>query len=337
MADIEYSDAGFGGYEPQDTAPERARGARLGAVVNWAGALMSLGLIVGMGIWAVQLLMRDVSGVPVIAAIEGPMRQPPADPGGTQAPHQGLAVNRIAEGEEAQPVPDRLVLAPPPIELQEVRFETAAPAEVTPVPRQEIAAESPGDVPQDASETDTAALIDRLLQEAQTGVVPEAEISVPEDTPVIDLAIASEAVEGVLPASVPGIARSLRPGAARRLRAARAYRIVVILWPHGRRDRRNRPAGWHAPCATGRLRHRRDRAGGVERHRGSLPRVFRRSPPRDRGRGVRWADLLPPSRRGLRRSCGLAPVLRGSGGTGYGLYTGHCPLTRARFGDHPGA
>jgi hypothetical protein len=100
-------------------------------VVNWAGALMSLGLIVGMGIWAVQLLMRDVSGVPVIAAIEGPMRQPPADPGGTQAPHQGLAVNRIAEGEEAQPVPDRLVLAPPPIELQEVRFETAAPAEVT--------------------------------------------------------------------------------------------------------------------------------------------------------------------------------------------------------------
>jgi hypothetical protein len=213
MADIEYSDAGFGGYEPQDTAPERARGARLGAVVNWAGALMSLGLIVGMGIWAVQLLMRDVSGVPVIAAIEGPMRQPPADPGGTQAPHQGLAVNRIAEGEEAQPVPDRLVLAPPPIELQEVRFETAAPAEVTPVPRQEIAAESPGDVPQDASETDTAALIDRLLQEAQTGVVPEAEISVPEDTPVIDLAIASEAVEGVLPASVPGIARSLRPAA----------------------------------------------------------------------------------------------------------------------------
>jgi hypothetical protein len=85
-----------------------------------------------MSVWAVQLLMRDVSGVPVIAAIEGPMRQPPADPGGTQAPHQGLAVNRIAEGEEAQPVPDRLVLAPPPIELQEVRFETAAPAEVTP-------------------------------------------------------------------------------------------------------------------------------------------------------------------------------------------------------------
>jgi hypothetical protein len=30
---------------------------------------------------------------------------------------------------------------------------------------------------------------------------------------VIDLAIASEAVEGVLPASVPGIARSLRPSA----------------------------------------------------------------------------------------------------------------------------
>jgi hypothetical protein len=98
--------------------------------VNWAGALMSVGLVVGMSVWAVQLLMRDVSGVPVIEALEGPMREPPADPGGTQAPHQGLAVNRIAEGEEAQPVPDRLVLAPPPIELQEVRFEPADMAEL---------------------------------------------------------------------------------------------------------------------------------------------------------------------------------------------------------------
>jgi hypothetical protein len=99
-------------------APEAAaRGRGLGALANWAGALLSVGLVVGMSVWAFQLLMRDVSGVPVIEALEGPMREPPADPGGTQAPHQGLAVNRIAEGEEAQPVPDRLVLAPPPIEL----------------------------------------------------------------------------------------------------------------------------------------------------------------------------------------------------------------------------
>jgi hypothetical protein len=28
---------------------------RLGALVNWAGALMSLGLVVGMGVWALQL------------------------------------------------------------------------------------------------------------------------------------------------------------------------------------------------------------------------------------------------------------------------------------------
>jgi hypothetical protein len=132
MAHIDYSTVAMA-----ITAPWRRlrrpppAGARLGAVVNWAGALMSLGLVVGMSVWAFQLLMRDVSGVPVIEALEGPMREPPADPGGTQAPHQGLAVNRIAEGEEAQPVPDRLVLAPPPIELQEVRFEPADPAELT--------------------------------------------------------------------------------------------------------------------------------------------------------------------------------------------------------------
>jgi hypothetical protein len=54
MADIEYSDAGFGGYEGRTrarTSPWRT----LGALVNWAGALMSLGLIVGMGVWALQL------------------------------------------------------------------------------------------------------------------------------------------------------------------------------------------------------------------------------------------------------------------------------------------
>ena len=108
MAHIDYVEDGYGAGEVDDRGTRPAAAPRLGTLVNWAGALMSLGLVIGMGVWAFQLMIRDVSGVPVIEALEGPMREPPADPGGTQAPHQGLAVNRIAEGEEAQPVPDRL-------------------------------------------------------------------------------------------------------------------------------------------------------------------------------------------------------------------------------------
>jgi hypothetical protein len=189
--------------------------AGFGALVNWAGALVSLGLVVGMAVWAVQLTLRDVSGVPVIQAIEGPMRVAPADPGGLQAPHQGLAVNRIAEGQEAQPVPDRLVLAPPPVELQEVRFETAevradadtsasAPAAVR-AEEPEVAADAAAPAAPDAP-TETMALIDRLLAEAQ-GLSPD-EVPARAAPPT-----AAAPVPQVIPASVPGVAVSPRPAA----------------------------------------------------------------------------------------------------------------------------
>jgi hypothetical protein len=214
MADIEYFDDGYGVRPAQADA---AAGPGLGALVNWAGALISLGLVVGMGIWAYQLMMRDVSGVPVIQAIEGPMRVPPADPGGTQAPHQGLAVNRIAEGEEAQPVPDRLVLAPPPVELQPVRFEPAVEAEAEPAPP--VVEQAAAEEPAEEAAPDTAALIDRLLREAQAGA-PSEESGEGADEPAVELAAAEPAprplevaaeTPAVIPASIPGVARSLRP------------------------------------------------------------------------------------------------------------------------------
>lgn len=210
MADSEFFDGAAG-------AEDRAIRPGFGVLVNWAGALVSLGLVVGMGVWAVQLTLRDVSGVPVIRAIDGPMREPPADPGGMQAPHQGLAVNRIAEGQEAQPVPDRLVLAPPPVELQDLARRDAAA-----VGTDEVAAPAPrpaatlrdnaaarvspgisdaGTVPASlGASPETTALIDRLLAEAQ-GLDPS---EAPE-------AAASAPAAAVIPASVPGVAASPRP------------------------------------------------------------------------------------------------------------------------------
>src|SRR6056297_845060 len=84
---------------------------------NLAGAVVSLALVAGIGVWGYKLLVRDVSGVPVVRAAEGPMRVQPEDPGGRQASHQGLAVNAVAaEGTAAKPA-DRLILAPKPLDL----------------------------------------------------------------------------------------------------------------------------------------------------------------------------------------------------------------------------
>lgn len=87
--------------------------------LNWAGAGLSVALIAGLGIWGWQLMQRDVSGVPVVRALEGPMRIAPEDPGGARPEHQGLAVNRIAAEGTAEPPVETIVLAPAPATLTE--------------------------------------------------------------------------------------------------------------------------------------------------------------------------------------------------------------------------
>lgn len=91
--------------------------------VNWIGAGCSLALVVGLIGWSIQLTLRDVAEVPVIRAMEGPMRVAPEDPGGLQAAYQGLSVNDIKAGGGAAPAPERIVLAPPPVELEPVAPE----------------------------------------------------------------------------------------------------------------------------------------------------------------------------------------------------------------------
>ncbi|MGY6534130.1 MAG: SPOR domain-containing protein [Pararhodobacter sp.] len=90
---------------------------RTAAVMNWTGAALSVALVVGVSLWSYRLMVRDVSGVPVIQALEGPMRVSPDDPGGRRTAHQGLAVNVVAAQGQAAPASDAVVLAPPPVEL----------------------------------------------------------------------------------------------------------------------------------------------------------------------------------------------------------------------------
>ena len=121
MADFAYS-------QSEMDAAEEINSGGIQTLINVTGGIVSIVLVAGLVAWGWQLLVRDVSGVPVVEALEGPMRIEPEDPGGAQASHQGLAVNRIAEGQEAAPAADSIVLAPPPVELA----ETVEPVDPTP-------------------------------------------------------------------------------------------------------------------------------------------------------------------------------------------------------------
>ncbi len=129
MAEIEYTYGVYGSeLYAEDAAPQpdafaasvqtqdRDAGT-LGRTVNIAGALASLALVIGVGVWGYKLMMRDVSGVPVVRALAGPMRVLPEEPGGQPADHQGLAVNAVAAGGAATPPAERLALAPRPVRL----------------------------------------------------------------------------------------------------------------------------------------------------------------------------------------------------------------------------
>ncbi|WP_116084144.1 SPOR domain-containing protein [Tropicimonas sp. IMCC34011] len=106
------------GYETDNTAAYAAAEPSRGAMaVHVTGAIASLALVAGLGLWGYKQVMRDVTGVPVVRAIEGPMRSAPEDPGGLIASHEGLSVNRVqAEGNTAQSS-DRVTLAPQPVDL----------------------------------------------------------------------------------------------------------------------------------------------------------------------------------------------------------------------------
>jgi hypothetical protein len=133
MADFDHSDYG-GAYD----APVRSF---LASVLNWIGVALSLALIAGLAYWGYQLIVRDVTGVPVVRALEGPMRIAPEDPGGSTAAYQGLAVNTIAaEGTAAQP-PERVVLAPSEPDLtDEDRAMSALLPDAPEAPIAEVAA-----------------------------------------------------------------------------------------------------------------------------------------------------------------------------------------------------
>ncbi|PKQ11991.1 MAG: SPOR domain-containing protein [Alphaproteobacteria bacterium HGW-Alphaproteobacteria-1] len=119
------------------TPVDGPRRASMAGLMNMTGAVISLALIGGIGTWGYGMVMRDVSGVPVVRALDGPMREAPEEPGGSPAAHQGLAVNEVAGNGTAAPPPDQVIIAPQPIDLtvEDALARAPSPARITPAPR----------------------------------------------------------------------------------------------------------------------------------------------------------------------------------------------------------
>jgi hypothetical protein len=62
----------------------------------WVGAALSLSLLTGAIGWSYQLIVRDISQIPIVRAQLGPLRVAPDDPGGLTAANQGLSVTQLA-------------------------------------------------------------------------------------------------------------------------------------------------------------------------------------------------------------------------------------------------
>ena len=162
---------------------------RVTSLVNYAGAALSLALIIGVSFWGYKLIMRDVSGIPVVRAMEGDMRGLPDNPGGAVALHTGLAVNEVAAMGEAGGLEDRLVLAPRTSGLAQEDLEAQPTSDAT-IGKGAIAQTDVVAPVAPAAEFDEIAALAEQLAEGITPLAPSVD---------------------AIAASVPGVATSVRP------------------------------------------------------------------------------------------------------------------------------
>ena len=210
-------------------AARRGPARRLATFTNWAGAVVSLALVAGVGVWGVKLILRDVSGVPVVLAAEGPMRVAPENPGGESADHQGLSVNDVAGNGIASDPADRLTLAPRPLELaaEDVALglpdpDAQAALAAVPVARAGVTLgaldgdlfdldDSGGVAPPGQTlvslTVDGADIIEDATDTGNETAEPSAEDA---EGAAINDAIAA-ALSDAIPREIAGVARSLRP------------------------------------------------------------------------------------------------------------------------------
>ncbi|MEO9822334.1 MAG: SPOR domain-containing protein [Paracoccaceae bacterium] len=206
MANVQYThNMGHPGYGMTHQDEEVSSRKALTNMTNFAGGIVSLALIAGVGIWGYKLIVRDVTGIPVVQAAQGEMRVKPDNPGGQLALHQGLAVNSIAATGSAEGPTDQITLAPSPTELTEedlphsalTQTEEAAPVE-QPEPLQVATALEQGEID---------ALVKELTKDTPSIEAASIEASpiAESETPEVAATVQPAVFEGA------GLKVSLRP------------------------------------------------------------------------------------------------------------------------------
>lgn len=233
MADADYDGLGGGHSGGGPLAQVFGPGAQ--RMVTLAGAAASIALVAGLGFWGYKLAVRDVQGVPVIQAIDGPMRITPTDPGGEIVDYQGLAVNNVAAVGAAAPLPDELVLAPRPVELTDEdtsglagAMPSGAALAVAPGASQPGAADlALAAAPPKESASPTEVAVEAALAEA-LGLLPEEVASDPASDVVLEAA-PTLAGEGFVPETAMAV--SPRPKARPDSRSVSPSRALAIDAP----------------------------------------------------------------------------------------------------------
>lgn len=84
--------------------------------VHLMGAVLSIGLVCGVGYWAYQMLTQDVGDIPVVRATQGPLREAP-EGDQTAEPANALSVAQVAAKDVDSLRVDKVRLAPAPLTL----------------------------------------------------------------------------------------------------------------------------------------------------------------------------------------------------------------------------
>lgn len=237
MAEIDYREVNGGIGE---MSQHFDKSGKIGKLVNAAGAVMSVALVIGIGVWGYRLLVRDVTGVPIVRALDGPMRTQAEDPGGLKTAHQGLAVNKVQADGGVEGIADRLVLAPvnagidqqdhaglrrpairttPPTESADAENIIQTPAEIAApallsqtVPATGLPATVSDGQGAIVTATDATGTKPAPKNDAVTQALALADQISAESQPLGDIvAVAEKAPLALIPASVAGVARSPRP------------------------------------------------------------------------------------------------------------------------------
>ncbi|WP_425090459.1 SPOR domain-containing protein [Tropicimonas sp. S265A] len=187
-----HPDGAYGAYPGAEMTFTEIDEAPKGGVTTWLGGLASLALMGGLALWSYDLVLRDVAGVPVIRALDGPMRVQPENPGGSQADYQGLAVNQVQADGIAAEAPAQIMLAPRPLDLSDATPPSNQLAELPAGAQSEAQVMQAVYAPQTPEPADTGLAVEALLSEIVAG---------------------EDAVADIVPTSVPGVALSPRPPA----------------------------------------------------------------------------------------------------------------------------